>query len=113
MSEIQKSIDRTGIKNPMYWKIVSSHPTFGLSHSIASRTKISETKGTTIFIYDSKGLLENTFSSANKAAEHLNCSHTTILRNVNNNKLLLKNWYLFLYKEFLINTDKGSSNSKK
>lgn len=113
MSEVQKNIDRTGVKNPMHGRIGDLHPTFGLSHSIASKAKISEAKGTTIFVYDSEGSLVNTFNSANKAAEHFNCSHTTIIRNAKNNKLFKDNWYLSLYENFLGNTGKGSSDCEK
>lgn len=111
MSEIQKSINRTGVNNPMYGKIGDSHPTFGLSHSIASRAKISFAKGTIIYVYDTQSLLVNTFYSANKAAEFFNCSHTTILRYAKNNKLFKDKWYLSFYENFLANTSKGSSDS--
>ena len=87
MSEIQKNINRTGVNNPMFGLIGENHHLFELSYSIASKAKMSEAKETTIFIYDTQSLLLNTFNSANKAAEIFNYSHTTILRNANNNKL--------------------------
>jgi group I intron endonuclease len=114
MSEIQRNIDRTGEENPMYGKTGDNHPRFGKSHSTVSRTKISETKGTIIYVYDSEGLLVNSFSSANKASEEFNCSHTTIIRNAKNNKLFQGKWYLSFSEEpFLVNTNKGSSDSNK
>ncbi len=51
MSEIQKNINRTGVNNPMFELTGENNHLFGLSHSIASKAKMSEAKGTTIFIY--------------------------------------------------------------
>ena len=90
-----------------------NHHLFGLSYSIAFRAKISETKGTIIFVYDTQSSLVNTFNSTNKAAEFFNCSYTTIFKNANNNKLFKNKWYLFLNKNFLVNTGKGFSDSDK
>ena len=83
MSKIQKSINRTDVNNPMFGLTGENHHLFGLLHSIASRVKINEAKGTTIFVYDTQSSLVNTFNSANKAAKFFNCSHTTILKNAN------------------------------
>lgn len=87
MSEIQKSINRTSVNNPMFVLTGENHHLFELSYSIASKAKISEAKGTIIFVYDIQSSLVNTFNYVNKATEFFNCFHTTILRNANNNKL--------------------------
>jgi group I intron endonuclease len=113
MNEIQKSINRTGVNNPMFRLTDENHHLFGLSHCIASRAKINEAKETTIFVYDTQSSLVNIFNSANKVAKFFNCFHTTILKNANNNKLFKNKWYLFLNKNFLENTSKGSSDSDK
>jgi group I intron endonuclease len=113
MSEIQRNIDRTAMNNPMYGKIGDNHPRFGKSHTIDSRTKISETKGTIIYVYNSEGSLVNSFSSANKASEEFKCSHTTIIRNAKNGKLFQEKWYLSFSENLLVNTSKGSSDSDK
>jgi group I intron endonuclease len=113
MSEIQKNIDRTAMNNPMYGRIGDDHPRFGKSHSIDSRTKISEAKGMTIYVYNSEGSLVNSFSSANIASKEFNCSHTTIIRNAKNNKLFQNKWYLSFSDDLLINTSKSSSDNDK
>lgn len=113
MSAIQRNINRTGENNPMYGKVGNAHPTFGLSHSIASKLKISEAKGTNIFVFNSEGLLINTFPSAFKAGLFFKCSHTTILRNAKTNKLFKGSFYLSFNDNFLVNSDKGSSDNNE
>lgn len=72
----------------------------GKKHSLESSAKISETKGgSIIFVYDSQGSLVNTFSSARKAAEHFNSTHSTIIRYVKNNKLFQDKWVLSFFEK--------------
>lgn len=66
----------------------------GKTHSTETLAKISAVKGTTIYVYDTQGTLVNTFSSANKAAEHFNSSHPTIAKYAKNNNLFKNYWYL-------------------
>lgn len=101
-----------------------NHPLFGRTHSAETKEKMSkahkgkslstetkaklskplteETKakmsiskgGGTIFVYDSKNLLINTFGSTRKAAEFFKCSHVTIAKYVKNRKLFKEQWVL-------------------
>ena len=72
----------------------STHPMFGKMHTTEAKEKISATQGTAVFIYDSEGLLVNTFSSARKAAEYFNTSHITIMRYIKNGRQFKANWTL-------------------
>ena len=68
--------------------------------TLEHRTKISAAKGVgIIFVYDSQGLLKNTFSSARNAAKFFNCSHPTISRYSISGKLFKKQWILSLHKK--------------
>jgi group I intron endonuclease len=73
-----------------------NHPRgmLGKTHSTGTKAKISETKGTNIFVYNSQSTLAYTFSSARKAAEHFKCSHPTIVSYVKNGKLFRDKWIL-------------------
>jgi phosphoglycolate phosphatase-like HAD superfamily hydrolase len=57
---------------------------------------MSIAKGTAIFVYDLDGTLVNSFTSARKAAEFIDCSHVTILKHIKNNKLFQGKWRLTL-----------------
>jgi group I intron endonuclease len=58
----------------------------GLSPSAETRTKLSATKGTAIFVYDLNDLLVISFTSAKKAAKHFDCNHSTILKYASSEK---------------------------
>lgn len=60
-----------------------------------TKTKMSVVKGGgTIYVYDSQGILVNTFCSARKAAESLKCCHKTIKRYSITGKLFQEQWIL-------------------
>jgi len=111
MKEAQKSINKTGDKNPRGMlgkthlvesktkmsvsKIGEKNPMFGKTPATETIIKISYAKGGgTVFVYDLEGTLVNTFSSARKAAEYFHCTHVTILRYIRNNKLFQNQWIL-------------------
>jgi len=102
MSKIQRSLNRTGENNP--------RGMLGKIHSVETLVKISEAKGTTIFVYDINGTLVNTFSSVNLAVKYFDSSYPTIIKYVQNNKLFKNKWYLSNSKEFLASSSKSSSN---
>jgi group I intron endonuclease len=84
----------------------------GLIHSAETKAKMSEAHkgktlsaetiakmslakgGSTIYVYDTQGTLVNTFSSARKAAVHLECSYPTILKFAKNGLLFKDKWVL-------------------
>jgi group I intron endonuclease len=75
-------------------KTGKNHPMYGQSLSIITKAKISMTKGTAIYVYDTQGSLVNTFSSASKAAEYFNCTHVTILKYSRNGNIFKDKWKL-------------------
>ena len=117
MSKIQKNIDRSGDNHPrgMSGKTHSAealakiskalsgdnHPRYGKLHSAGTVAKISAAKGGgIIFVYDSKGSLYNTFTSAREAGKFFNCSHNTIKKYANNGDLFKEQWELsFISKQ--------------
>jgi group I intron endonuclease len=103
MRKMQESIDKSGENNPMFGKI--------RIHSTETKVKISVIQGTSIFVYDSNGLLVNTFNSARKAAEYFGSNHQIILRYARNNKLFQDKWYLSFSKDLLISSSKKFSDN--
>jgi group I intron endonuclease len=84
-----------------------NNPMHGKSHSLESVSKISIARplrggrgppggggGGTIFVYDSEGILVNTFCSTRIAAENYKCSHVTIANYLISGKLFQGNWIL-------------------
>jgi group I intron endonuclease len=70
-----------------------NHPRYGKLHLAGTVAKISAAKGGgIIFVYDSKGSLFNTFSSAREAGKFFNCSHNTIKKYANNGDLFKEQW---------------------
>jgi group I intron endonuclease len=59
----------------------------GKTHSAETLAKMSTTKGTAIYVYDTQDLLVNTFSSARKAGIFFEYSQNTILKYVRNDKI--------------------------
>src|SRR5690606_31581361 len=95
-------------------KLGENHPMFGKSHSAESILKLSIANGGgTIYIYDTQGLLVNSFSSARKTAEYFNCNHKTIMRYVRNNKLFQDKWYLSNSENFKVITNNEPSDCDK
>jgi group I intron endonuclease len=95
MSEVHKG-KQFSLEHRTKISVAKKDKKFSLEH----RTKISAAKGIgIIFVYDSQGLLKNTFSSARNAAEFFNCSHPTISRYSISGKLFKKQWILSLYKK--------------
>lgn len=101
----------SGENSHMYGKIGPLNPFFGKFHSdeikaligqarkgkILSaeiKTKISITKGTTIFVHDLEDSLVDTFHSARRAAEYFNCGKDTIHRYVKSKKIFKNNYIL-------------------
>lgn len=56
--------------------------------------EFSISRGITIYVNDSEGLLVNTFTSANKAAVFYNSNHPTILKYAIKGILFKDKWYL-------------------
>jgi hypothetical protein len=79
-------------------KAGENHPMFGRTLPTETLDKISATKGTLIFQFDTKGILVNTFSSARQAATNFNCSKTTIKKYAINGELFQDKWTLFVCK---------------
>jgi group I intron endonuclease len=79
----------------------SSH-FLGKTHSVESLEKISASRGTAIFVYDTNGTLINTFSSARQAEKVFNSSKDTILKYARNGQLFQGKWKL---STSLINKD--------
>ena len=75
-------------------KIGENHPNFGKFLSAETKTKISASQGTTIFVYDSQGSLVNSFTSARKAALHFDVSKNTILKYAQNGQIFKEQWIL-------------------
>lgn len=107
------SVANSGENNPMFGVVRSGedHPRgmLGKSHSTETLNKISASMGTAIYVHDSEGSLVNSFSSARKAAEHYDSSHSTIIKHVKNNKLFQSKWFLSYSKIFTGGSSKGSS----
>jgi|ERR1700761_5650202 len=81
-------------------KIGEKNPNFGKARSIETKAKMSATRGTTIYVYDSKGVtLLNTFTSARKTAEYFNTYNKTILNYCSNGKLFKEQWILSMSKK--------------
>jgi len=103
---------KIGKNNPMFGVVRSGegHPRgmLGKCHSTETLGKISASMGTAIYVHDSEGSLVNTFSSARKAAEHYNSSHSTIIKHVKNNKLFQSKWFLSYSKIFTGGSSKSS-----
>jgi group I intron endonuclease len=72
-----------------------NNPMFGKAHSVESLDKMSASRGTAIFVYDSQGSLVNTFTSARVAAKEFDTTHKTIMRYVTNGKLLFRDKWKF------------------
>lgn len=68
----------------------------GLFPSAETRTKLSATKGTAIFVYDLNDLLVISFTSAKKAAKHFGSNHLTNLKYVLSEKTFKDQWILSL-----------------
>jgi len=111
MSIAQKSIDRTGQNNPMFGRVGENNPFYGQTHSPETlkklieanlgkvksketKEKMSEAKGSIIYVYDTQGILIYTFSSARNAAENLNSHHQTIIRYTKSKKVFRNKWIL-------------------
>jgi len=58
------------------------------------KAKFSATRGTSIFVYDIQGTLLNSFSSGRKAAEHFECSESTIMKYSRNGLVFKGHWIL-------------------
>jgi mRNA-degrading endonuclease YafQ of YafQ-DinJ toxin-antitoxin module len=58
------------------------------------KAKISNTKGTSIYVYSKDHKLESSFSSARECAKFFNVSKDTILRYAVNEKLFKEKWIL-------------------
>ena len=73
-----------------------NHPRgmLGKTHSEKTKAKISASKGSAIYVYDTQGSLVSTISSANKAAKFFKCNHNTIITYAKNGKLFKKEWIL-------------------
>jgi|ERR1700744_802936 len=91
-AKISKAFE--GKNHPRYGIRGENHPFYGKTHSIEVRARISLTKGSTIYLYNTERLLVNTFNSTRKAAEFLDCSHTTIANYCSNGKLYKNQWFL-------------------
>jgi hypothetical protein len=80
-----------------------NHPMFGKLHSAKTVVKISAARGGgIIFVYDSKGTLHNTFTSAREAGIYFNCIHSTILKYTRNGLVFKGQWILstsLIYKQ--------------
>jgi group I intron endonuclease len=68
-------------------RISEAHKKLGKVTSPETKAKMSATRGTAIFVYDSNGSLVYTFTSATLAGKFFKCSKTTILNYANNGKL--------------------------
>jgi group I intron endonuclease len=72
-----------------------NHRMFGKLHSAETVAKISAARGGgIIFVYDSKGSLHNTFTSAREAGIYFNCTHSTILKYCRNGLMFKGQWIL-------------------
>lgn len=86
----------------------------GKTHFTATISKIRISRGgDSIYIYDTQGLLVNSFNSARNAAEYFNCSHPTIMGYVRDNKFFQNKWYSPYSEGFTISENKGSSDSEE
>lgn len=95
MSITQKSIDRTGINNPMFGKTGESNPFYGRTHSIETLTKMSKK----VFVYtfnpvSNEKTLFKSFNNITEAAEYFDCNKRTLFNYIDNNKLYKKQWIL-------------------
>lgn len=91
MSETQKSIDRTSKNNSFYAK----------THSAEIIAKMSTILGIAIFVYNSQGLLVNTFSSAKKLVNFLTV-HIQLLLNMSKIKNYFKVNDIYLFPKNFI-----------
>jgi group I intron endonuclease len=84
----------SGENNHMFGKRGELHPMYGKSPTIETRTLSRVAQGTAIYVFSLDGTLINSFSSAREAGLFYNCSHTTIVRYLKNNKLFQGKWIL-------------------
>src|SRR5690606_34196174 len=99
MSEAKKGkVKSEGTKQKMSEaKSGVNHPLFGKIPSIETKALISAALGGgTIFVYDSDGILVNTFCSTREAAVFFNCSHVSIANYIKNGKVFQDKWLLTL-----------------
>ena len=61
-----------------------------------SKLKMSQTKGTAIYLYSLQYKLLNTFPSARAAAKYFNYADTTIMRNIRSGKVFRREYILSL-----------------
>lgn len=67
----------------------------GKTHSAETLVRMSEAKGTTIYVYSSdKSSLIHTFISSRKAGEYFNVSFNTILKYSRNGEIFKDQWIL-------------------
>jgi group I intron endonuclease len=79
----------------------------GKTHSAETKVLIGIAKGTAIYVYDSQGLLVNSFTSARKAAKYFDVSKDTILNYVKKSKIFKEQWFL---TTILISSQKVNSD---
>jgi len=72
-----------------------NHGFLGKTHSPETVAKISISKGGgSIYVYDTQGILINSFTSARKAALHFECSQNTILKYAKDGNIFKDKWKL-------------------
>src|SRR5690606_12148967 len=83
-SKEKMSIAKKGSNHPLFGKTHSKETKEKMSvikknkiHSEESKLKMSQTKGTTIYVYSLQFELLFTFPSSRAAAKHFNCADTT------------------------------------
>jgi group I intron endonuclease len=86
----------SGENHPLFGATGENHPRgfLGKIHTTETLTKISTSLGTTIYVYNSQGLLVYTFSSSRKAAKFFNCSDPTIMKYARNGEIFKGLWIL-------------------
>ena len=75
-------------------KALISKAFLGKTHSSETKAKMSITKGTAIYVYDTQGTLVNSFTSARKAAEVLERNNHTIMKYARNGNIFKDKWKL-------------------
>lgn len=93
---------KTGENHPMFGKYHSADTKtlMGLAKSGIPKTEEAKAKisiakgGGSIFVYNTKGSLVNTFCSAREAGKHFGCTFNTILKYAKNGELFKDEWKL-------------------
>jgi hypothetical protein len=77
-----------------------NNPFFGKTHTTETKLKMSQVKGTPVFVYDANMKFISFFSSANATAadSRIGLSRPTIVKNLDTGRLIKNKYYFYSSK---------------